>query len=643
MNSLKRRFHENRHLISALILGLLLRIILDISLTRSGYYYGEDSDTFYRLGLCWRWALEPFFYIGHWVPFQFWLNGLIFRLLTPIMPFSTIFIPISVNHFFFLGSLIVTFRFANHLQGKLAGYFSIILAVTLTQDIWTTYSALSEPIIIFFGLLIGLAIYEIEEGICKNECRNLLVIGFAALIASATHFIGWFFALFGTLYLFFYAVRNRRRLLDSRNKFIWFFAAFGLTAAFPAIWMAVNLIKFSDPFFFLSKASSYHTYFAVESNLSRFSSTFQAFLQYEPLIFVAAIVSVPFIGWKNKNSMWYISTGIAYLVLLVLSGMNSWGIPDLHGRYILFPAWASIPFIAATFTRLVYPWRWDKLHIYALVGVLPIVGIIRSFSFTNWATTETIEAAKYISQRSAKQNTNPRVLIEAEWEYYQVAALGNLLRRPDSVIYIESDELQNSVNANTELNISSFDTIILTNPITIRALASDLTYVTAIGDYLVVEPGNGIDLSTESEGKIGDWENIQSNQFAVHMPSQTDVYGFPEEPLKVGQEAGIVKFLEMPKNGCVVLRASIRDYYNNDEYPWVFLQQLVVNDLVLWSHDVSGDEYFGWQDISYFIIPTTEEVKVKIRITNLQPVIEGMDFQRASRIGIRNLTVEECQ
>jgi hypothetical protein len=518
-----------------------------------------------------------------------------------------------------------------------------MLAVTLTQDIWTTYSALSEPIIIFFGLVIGLAIYEIEEGICKNEDRNLLVIGFAALIASATHFIGWFFALFGTLYLVFYAVRNRRRLLDSRKKFIWFFVALGLIAAFPTIWMAVNYIKFSDPFYFLSKASSYHTYFAVESNLSRFSSTFQAFFQYEPLIFVATIISVPFIGWKNKNSMWYISTGVAYLVLLVLSGMNSWGIPDLRGRYILFPAWASIPFIAATLTRLVYPWRWDKLHIYALVGALPIIGIIRSFSFTNWATTETIEAAKYISLRSATQNANPKVLIEAEREYYPVAALGNLLRRPDSVTYIESDELQNSVNANTELGLSSFDTIVLTNPTTIRALASDLTYIKAIGDYLVVEPGNGIDLSTKAKGEVGDWDNIDVNQFNVHLPSGTDVYGFSEAPMETGQEAGIEKFLEMPRNGCVVIRASIRDYYNNDEYPWVFLQQLVVNDLVLWSHDVSGDEYFGWQDISYFIIPATEEVKVKIRITNLQPFIEGMDFQRASRIGIRDLTVEECQ
>lgn len=253
MNSLIRRFQENQHLITALILGLILRIILDISLASSGYYYGEDSDTFYRLGLSWRWAIEPFFYIGHWVPFQFWLNGLIFRLLTPIMPFSTIFVPISVNHLFFLGSLIVTFRFASHLQGKLAGYFAIMLAVTLTQDIWTTYSALSEPIIIFFGLVIGLAIYEIEEGICRNEYRNLLVIGFAALIASATHFIGWFFAVFGILYLVAYAVRNRCRLLDSRKKFIWFFAAFGLTAAFPAIWMAVNYIKFTDPFFSYQK------------------------------------------------------------------------------------------------------------------------------------------------------------------------------------------------------------------------------------------------------------------------------------------------------------------------------------------------------------------------------------------------------
>ncbi len=301
MNSLKRRFYKNQHLITALILGLLLRIILDISLASSGYYYGEDSDTFYRLGLSWRWALEPFFYVGHWVPFQFWLNGLIFRLLTPIMPFSTMFIPISVNHLFFLGSLIVTFRFASHLQGKLAGYFAIMLAVTLTQDIWTTYSALSEPIIIFCGLVIGLAIYEIEEGICKNEYRNLVVIGFASLIASATHFIGWFFAVFGILYLIVYAARNRFRLLDSRKTLIYVFVALGLTAAFPIIWMAVNYIKFSDPFYFLSKASSYHTYFAVESNLSRFSSTFQAFIQYEPLIFVAMIVSVPFVGWKKTK------------------------------------------------------------------------------------------------------------------------------------------------------------------------------------------------------------------------------------------------------------------------------------------------------------------------------------------------------
>ena len=84
------------------------------------------------------------------------------------------------------------------------------------------------------------------------------------------------------------------------------------------------------------------------------------------------------------------------------------------------------------------------------------------------------------------------------------------------------------------------------------------------------------------------------------------------------------------------------DRYNIEHLPWSILQQLVINDLILWSHDVSADNFYGWQQIEHYVLPTETQVRIKIRAVAQSPPDQDLDWSNVSLTGIRNFSLEGC-
>ncbi len=66
---------------------------------------------------------------------------------------------------------------------------AVILAGTMAYDAWITSSAQTEPITIFFGLTLGCLLFKLPRQM--NSIQAVVLSGIA-LLAPATHYVGWF-------------------------------------------------------------------------------------------------------------------------------------------------------------------------------------------------------------------------------------------------------------------------------------------------------------------------------------------------------------------------------------------------------------------------------------------------------------------
>ena len=70
-----------------------------------------------------------------------------------------------------------------------AGGVAVILAGTMAYDAWITSSAQTEPITISFGLTLGCLLFKLPRQM--NSIQAVVLSGIA-LLAPATHYVGWF-------------------------------------------------------------------------------------------------------------------------------------------------------------------------------------------------------------------------------------------------------------------------------------------------------------------------------------------------------------------------------------------------------------------------------------------------------------------
>jgi hypothetical protein len=146
---------ERLYPLGCIVGTVVLRFFIYVWLYSKGYFYGIPWDSFSRTLMSYEWSKHPFFAPsdGYWLPLQFYIVGSIYKIIRPLNSTSDILVPIIINNIFFVGSLIITFSLVRNIVRKIVSAFLCILVAVFAGDIFVSYTALSEPILIFFILL----------------------------------------------------------------------------------------------------------------------------------------------------------------------------------------------------------------------------------------------------------------------------------------------------------------------------------------------------------------------------------------------------------------------------------------------------------------------------------------------------------
>ncbi|MEX2030785.1 MAG: hypothetical protein WD906_07430 [Anaerolineales bacterium] len=628
-------------LTGSVILALLVRVAIDFILNGSGYRYGDDPDTFYRTGLAWRWAIQPYFIPGHWLPLQFWINGATFVILRPLIGGLDLLVPVLWNHVYFVGSLALTYLFASSLGGKEAGFAASILGATLTTDIWTTYSGLVEPMLVFFGIL---TCYTWWKGTVRSggmNQRDVFLVALSAGAASAAHYSGWFIAGFAAIALLVMAVRQRlSKAIGAKTNLRSLLLGALVCGAFPITWIVANQAMYGNGFRFLAQAQSFHDWFLLEPLRLRLSSALRELVAAEPLLIALSFVAIPFVAKRSPGAISYLSAPVAYLLCLMFAGIMGYGVPTLHARYVLFLYWTVIPF-AATFLVHLLSAQGILLRAGGLVVlvVLAVSGAVRAFGYSNWMDEETVAAAQFVNGLIGAASRPIQVLVEGETCLYPIAALENSVSRPDWVTSVGYEDPRFAPYF-SEGALQHMDVIVVTNPLTREAVGAHLQNTDEIGYYSTWSPGsNDEELRHEADWFSG-WTVLGGSRL-VHAP-EGSFFTFAEEPSLRGEAIGIEKMFTTEANACYILSGEVQDRFRSQDWPWVLLQQVVLNGGVLWSHDLSAGGTCGWNRFAEYILPTKEEVEIQIR-TVASPVADfPFAWDYAALTGVRNLELTTC-
>lgn len=158
VNPFRTQLYPN--IVIYLLLPIAIRVVLYSLLRSSGYFYGIPWDTFSRTHLSWQWAQHPYFAPSdvYWVPLQFWIVGFAYRLARPWLETSSILVPVFVNNMFLIGSMVITYLTSLRLGNRPAALLALLLASLFAGDVFVSYSGLSEPILIFFILLVVMSL-----------------------------------------------------------------------------------------------------------------------------------------------------------------------------------------------------------------------------------------------------------------------------------------------------------------------------------------------------------------------------------------------------------------------------------------------------------------------------------------------------
>lgn len=638
MRSKLRDISINHKLVAVGMIVLFARIIIDLLLFSRGYYYGNDPDTFWRLGLSWKWSRDPFFIFGYWTPFQFWISGLTFRLLEPMLAGSTPIVPVAWNHLFFMGSAIITYRFSREIGGFTTAVVSLAILVTMASDIMATFSGVVEPLLVFCGIVFSFALFRLFQGGEQRHRGFILVMAASTLVASATHYMGWYLvAIFLVLLIFV----STSKILNVAGHFHLAWSDIAIAGAialmFPITWVVANYLKFGSPFNFIIQARSFHAEYARETLAIRSTASLKALWQAEPILVALAIPTLIHQANRNRRSLIFIAPGLAFLGMLAFSGLLGFAVPDLQTRYVLLFFWLIVPIVSTSLIEIGNTAAPFSLLVPIVITlVLAVYGLGRAFEFQNWVDVSARHMVFAVESHIARSSEPLEIFIEPQSCLYPTAGITYSLTRPDWV-----EPIYNPGQVSRVVEPEKYDLALVVNPLSMNAFISSHHAIAEEGDYVLF-----IDDQEFPREQIGGrlpegWSPISDKQLLHVSSGGTIFFAFEDKPEEMGRSVGISKELEVQPNSCHVISADIQDWYQSNDQPWVILQQLVVNDVVLWSHDVGGDGSC-LQEINHYLMPTTSEVRIELRAVAFGEAHPQTDWDSMSLTGIRNLKVKPC-
>ncbi len=331
---------------AAILIALLLRLGIYLWLRQSGYFYGIPWDSFPRTLSAYYWSQRPTFAGGgYWMPFCSWLVGSVYFVLKPWIKGSEILVPVAVNNLFLVGSLIITYLVGNKIGGKSTGFLACLLAGVFAGDVFISYTALSEPVLVFFILLASYFLIEYYQAVENHRGWIAVKIGLASLLAATTHYIGWFLAAFACIVLLpgiISSVKNKSwRLLSV------FLFAIALCILIPAVWLLNSYLQFGDLFHSLNVAKEYQADSIGRASLgTRLLIPIRVLINNFPAITIAGCLSILLVFTKRRWALMYLAApGFVFGMVWLSTGL-ALSAPNQEPRYLVFLGWAMIPIIS---------------------------------------------------------------------------------------------------------------------------------------------------------------------------------------------------------------------------------------------------------------------------------------------------------
>jgi hypothetical protein len=612
------------------------RLVIDVALARQGFYYGDDPDTFWRLGLSWQWAQKPFLALGHWLPLQFWLAGLTFRALAPFHVAATPVVLVIWNHMFFGGSLTVLYLLVRRRSGELAAVASIALACAMTTDIWTTFSGLAEPLLVFAGLTITLAVARYIDQQGDPEIGLLYLMAAAGAVAAAAHYAGWFLVAFAIAFLAFVVLRSLRSRGARQRELSPAVKSGLILLAVPTGWLLLNELRFGDPFRFITTAPHYQQW-PSEALLTRAASGLGALWEAEPGMVLALVASLPLVAVTDRRALLPLLPAAIHVALLSFCGLGPYGV--LHPRHSLVSTWFLIPVIGSAIgtlgrgrSSITVPCA------LGVVAVLAVDGIDRSFGFRNWMDIEAQRVVGLVDGQIREADRPMSILIERQNCLFPGPGIANSLSRPDWATLLDTDQVSRLASDDPS-SLRTYDLIILTNPLTVRVLSGSAHAVAELGDYMILSPGYSP--SSEDITLPSPWQPITDSEFLAVNDEGTVHFAFTSSPRHVMDAVGIQASIPTSPGSCYILSADVQDWVEQSEPRWAVLQQLIANGVVIWSHDVAEGPGC-WQRLDHYLVATSNTLDIELAAVAPSGSVPSVDWPAMSLTGIRGLRIAEC-
>lgn len=483
-------------------LGGMVRLALDGLLWKDGYFFGKPWDTFTRAVLSWYWAGDAQFFDAYWLPFQFWVVGSIYKLTQLATLKLSLWPPVVINHLFFAGSLFITVTAARQMAGNLAGLLAALLAAVFAGDVWVTFSALSEPLSIFFTLGISITTFFWMEARISRRSQKVfvLLLGIWTSLAAITHFSGWFFSILLTLgfayVIFLDWMHDRKKTAQPLPslRVHWNTYLLSLTVAWlpVAYWLFVNYRVYGDPLHFTTIATDAQKLFAGSRNvLYRGFSSFLALWQTSPLILGAGAIAF-LTQFRHKEKLYqasYTLPAILHFAILVITSTLAMSAPDQEPRYVVMYLWVLIPFIAGSISHL-----WTDISVMkrAAGPILAIALLTASiYQIFQYENSFSLDVKRVAQTAGTWLEANPdQVMVIENLDFAESMAIPVFSGYPNWFRYFTSEDIIGECVAASSSNgeIPRSGLWIISDPKTYYAISEYVTQIEKIGQYRFVTP-----------------------------------------------------------------------------------------------------------------------------------------------------------
>lgn len=434
---------QHKKVVIFFVIAILLRAFLYIFIYSRGYFYGKPWDSFSRTLLSYYWSNHPYFAPsdGYWLPLQFWINGIVFSLVKPWYPYSNLALPVLINNLFFIGSLLVTYKiikcFTNDSQFSSLSLWTLSI---FSADIFITFSGLCEPMLVFFILASGYYFYRLI--ITKRKKFYITAISIVSLLASATHYIGWFISLF--FILFFSGWVINRCKLHKKVEVIELMPVF-TSLVIPLIWLINAYVRFGSPLYPLQSAQHMQQpYLGQVDYWSRLLIIPKVLFLEIGIIAISGSIALYYLLLKKDSRVLVSIPGVFVLFILWTTTILGTSNPYQEPRYLVFYGWVIYPLVVLIAREYV-----DRQVAIIGISVLLTIYISQNFfqllSYENSFDKNLEKVAQEIRPWCPRQsNDSPLIIIGNS--FAESGVIPVLSGCPDKILFLTKSQFEPSVS-----------------------------------------------------------------------------------------------------------------------------------------------------------------------------------------------------